>query len=75
MFVFRYEKNPDGTDRPTVYHVNMLKPGNYFLAQKFILQNKDVFYLAGARANEPIKLLQTITQVFAPFFLIRSAVN
>lgn len=75
VFVFRYEKNPDGTDRPTVYHVNMLKPGNYFLAQKFILQNKDVIYLAGARANEPIKLLQTITQVFAPFFLIRSAVN
>lgn len=75
VFVFRYETAPDGTDHPTVYHINMLKPGGYFLAQKFILENKDVIYVAGARANEPLRLLQTITQVFAPFFLVRSAVN
>jgi polysaccharide export outer membrane protein len=53
----------------------MMKPASYFLTQKFILEIQDVIYLAGARANEPIKLLQTITQVFAPFFLLRSAVK
>ncbi|MFA6125129.1 MAG: polysaccharide biosynthesis/export family protein [Sphingomonas sp.] len=75
VFVFRYEKTPDGKDRPTVYHINMLKPRSYFLAQKFILENKDVIYIAGARANEPIRLLQTIAQIFTPFFLVKSAVN
>lgn len=75
VFVFRYEKTPDGTERPTVYHVNMLKPRSYFLAQKFVLENKDVIYVAGARANEPIRLLQTIAQIFTPFLLVRGAVN
>lgn len=75
VFVFRYEKTPDGTERPTVYHLNMLKPRSYFLAQKFILENKDVIYVAGARANEPIRLLQTIAQIFTPFLLVRGVVN
>lgn len=75
VFVFRYVTAPDGTDQPVVYHVNMIKPQNYFIAQKFFLENKDVIYIAGARANEPTKLLQTIAQIFTPFFLIRSAVN
>lgn len=75
VFLFRYVKSPDGTERPTVYHVNMMKPESYFLAQRFTLENKDVIYVAGARANEPTKLLQTIGQVFTPFFLIKSAVN
>jgi len=75
VFLFRYEKTPDGKDRPTVYHVNMMKPASYFLAQKFILENKDVIYVAGAKANEPTKLLQTIGQVFTPFFLVKAAVK
>lgn len=73
VFLFRYVKGADGVDRPTVYHVNMLKPQSYFLAQKFILENKDVIYVAGAKANEPIKLLQTIGQVFTPFLLAKGA--
>ena len=75
VFLFRYVKTPDGKDSPTVYHVNMMKPESYFLAQKFILENKDVIYVAGARANEPTKLLQTIGQIFTPFFLVKNAVN
>lgn len=75
VFVFRYVRTADGQDRPTVYHVNMLKPESFFLAQRFILENKDVIYVAGARANEPIKLLQTIGQIFTPFFLVQGAVN
>lgn len=75
VFVFRYEKNAQGEARPTVYHLNMLKPPSYFLAQRFILEDKDVIYVAGARANEPIRLIQTIGQIFTPFFLVRAAVN
>jgi polysaccharide export outer membrane protein len=75
VFLFRYVKTPDGKDRPTVYHVNMMKPESYFLAQRFTLENKDVIYIAGARANEPTKLLQTIGQIFTPFFLVKNAVN
>lgn len=75
VFLFRYEKTADGKERPTVYHVNMKKPASYFLAQKFILENRDVIYVAGARANEPTKLIQTIGQIFAPFFLVKAAVN
>ena len=75
VFLFRYVKTPDGGERPIVYHVNMMKPGSYFLAQKFILENKDVIYVAGAKANEPIKLLQTIGQAFTPFFLVKGAVD
>jgi polysaccharide export outer membrane protein len=75
VFLFRYVKTPDGKDRPPVYHVNMMKPESYFLAQRFTLENKDVIYIAGARANEPTKLLQTIGQIFTPFFLVKNAVN
>jgi polysaccharide export outer membrane protein len=75
VFLFRYVKTPDGKDLPTVYHVNMMKPQSYFLAQKFILEDKDVIYVAGARANEPTKLIQTIGQIFTPFFLVKGAVN
>ncbi|MDR2871318.1 MAG: polysaccharide biosynthesis/export family protein [Xanthomonadaceae bacterium] len=75
VFLFRYVKTPDGEDRPIVYHLNMMKPASYFLAQKFILENKDVIYVAGARANEPTKLLQVIGQVFTPFLLIKGAIN
>ncbi|MBX9730887.1 MAG: hypothetical protein K2X59_06125 [Sphingomonas sp.] len=57
VFESRDEKNPDGTGHPAVYHINILKPCTYFRAQKFIPQKKDVIYLAGARATEPIKLL------------------
>jgi len=53
----------------------MMKPESYFLAQRFTLENKDVIYIAGARANEPTKLLQTIGQIFTPFFLVKNAVN
>lgn len=75
VFLFRYEQTADGKERPTVYHINMMKPRSYFLAQKFILENKDVIYVAGAKANEPTKLLQTIGQIFTPFLLVSNAIN
>lgn len=77
VFVFRYLPAPDGQgpDMPVVYHINMLKPASYFLAQKFILDNHDVIYVGGAEANQPSKLLQVIGQVFTPAIIARQLVR
>ena len=73
VFVFRYSQDPDGKEVPVAYHVNMMKPTSYFLAQKFAVDDKDVIYLAGAEANRPTKLLQIIGQAFTPAILLRQA--
>jgi polysaccharide export outer membrane protein len=80
VFVFRYGKEktaelPLGAERPIVYHVNMLKPTSYLLAQRFYLTDKDVVYVAGAEANLPSKLLQIIGQIVGPVAVARQITN
>jgi len=79
VFVFRYEKvaakGPDGAapdERPVVYHLNMMKPASYFLAQQFYVTDKDVVYVGGAEANQPTKLIQILGQLFTPIALTRT---
>ena len=71
IFVFRYEKSDGGLEKPMVYHMNMMRPRSYFLAQKFMLNDKDVVYIGGAAANRPTKLLQIVSAIFTPFLLGR----
>ena len=71
VFVFRFESDAQGLEQPVVYHVNMTRPLSYLLAQKLLLNNKDVIYVAGAEANRPIKLLQIIGQIFTPVVLLQ----
>jgi polysaccharide export outer membrane protein len=73
IFVFRYVTEKDGTARPVVYHMNMAKAGNYFLSQRFAMQDKDVLYVGNARANQPSKLIQIISQLFSPLVAVTSA--
>jgi len=79
IFVFRYvaEQAPNGTltRKPVVYHINMMNPGAYFLAQNFRMHNKDVLYFGNARANQPSKLIQLISQLFTPLATVTSAVT
>lgn len=75
IFVFRYVADKDGVLRPIVYHVNMMKAGSYFLAQRFMTRDKDVLYIGNARANQPSKLIQIISQLFAPIVTATSAVQ
>lgn len=76
VFVFRFEKSGDNSaERPVVYHLNMLRPASYFLAQNFFLNDKDVVYIAGAEANQPAKLLQIIGQIFTPIVIARQVAN
>ncbi len=71
VFVFRFEKNAEGVEEPVVYHVNMAKGGAFFVAQRFAMLDKDVLYIGNARANQPSKMIQIISQLFAPIVTVR----
>jgi polysaccharide export outer membrane protein len=72
LFVFRHEprkvvdaiapqqKTPPGPTVPVVYRVNMRNPTAYFYTKAFMLQNKDVLYVANARSVEVGKILGLI---------------
>lgn len=75
VFLFRYVKDETGTDIPVVYHVNMMNPGSYLLAQRFAMQDHDVLYIGNASANQPSKLLNLISQLFTPLVTVTAAVQ
>lgn len=75
IFVFRYVRDDHGNEVPMVYHLNMMKTGSYFLAQRFAMQDKDVLYFGNAAANQPSKLIQLISQLFSPILTVTSAVQ
>jgi polysaccharide export outer membrane protein len=72
FFVFRYVVQKDGSEVPVVYHLNMMKPGDYFLSQRFAMRDGDVLYVGNARSNQPSKLIQLLSQLFAPIVTVRS---
>lgn len=75
IFVFRYVADEQGNEVPIVYHLNMMKAGSYFVAQRFAMQDKDVLYFGNAAANQPSKLIQLISQLFSPILTVTSAVQ
>lgn len=75
IFLLRYEPNADGTLRPVVYHFNMMNTAAFFLAQKMVMRDKDVIYIGNAKANQPSKLIQLISQLFSPIISLTSAVQ
>jgi len=72
IFVFRYVRQADGTERPTVYHLNMMRAGAYLLSQRFRIQDQDVLYIGNARANQPAKFVQLLSQLFVPIVTARA---
>lgn len=74
IFVFRYTGQSDGSEKPVVYHLNMMKPGAYFLSQRFMMQDGDVLYVGNARANQPSKLVQLLSQLFLPIATVRNVI-
>ncbi|MFZ2982194.1 MAG: polysaccharide biosynthesis/export family protein, partial [Sphingobium sp.] len=75
IFVFRFVRDEQGKEVPMVYHLNMMKAGSYFVAQRFAMQDKDVLYFGNAAANQPSKLIQLISQLFSPILTVTSAVQ
>jgi Periplasmic protein involved in polysaccharide export len=75
IFVFRFVKTGDEPEKPVVYHLNMMNPGGYLLSQRFAMRDKDVIYVGNAAANQPSKLIQLISQLFAPVVTVTSVVQ
>jgi polysaccharide export outer membrane protein len=75
IFVFRYVPQPNGTEQPTVYHLNMMRPGAYLLSQRFLMWDRDVLYIGNARANQLTKSVQLLSQLFLPVATVRSTVG
>jgi polysaccharide export outer membrane protein len=75
VFVFRYVALADGTERPTVYHLNMMQPGAYLLSQRFMMRDHDVLYVANARSNQLAKFVQLLSQLFVPAATVRATVQ
>jgi len=75
IFVFRYVKDEHGGEMPVVYHLNMMKTGAYFLAQRFAMKDKDVLYFGNAAANQPSKVLNLVSQLFSPIMTVTAAVQ
>lgn len=80
IFIFRYARAEDGAPiipdpkapltagvmPPTIYRLNMLRPASYFLAQNFVMRDKDVVYIANARSNRLAKLVAILNQLISP---------
>jgi polysaccharide biosynthesis/export protein len=75
IFVFRNLVGPEGKDVPTVYHFNMMEASSFILAQRFRMQDKDVLYIGNAEANQPIKLVQIVSQLFFPLVTLGQVIN
>ena len=72
VFVFRYVPQANGPDEPTVYHLNMMRAGAYLLSQHFVMHDRDVLYIGNARANQPAKFIQLLSQLFVPVATARA---
>lgn len=72
IFVFRYVPLPNGAEQPTVYHLNMMRPGAYLLSQRFLMRDRDVLYVGNARANQLTKFVQLLSQLFVPVATARA---
>ena len=72
IFVFRYVRQPDGAEQPTVYHLNMMRPGAYLLSQRFMMRDRDVLYVGNARANQLTKFVNLLSQLFVPVATARA---
>jgi polysaccharide export outer membrane protein len=75
VFLFRYVKAADGTEQPTVYHLNMMKPGAYLLAQRMQIQDRDVLYIGNAQANQLAKFVQLLSQLFVPVATVTTTLD
>jgi polysaccharide biosynthesis/export protein len=76
VYLFRYDRTADEPGgKPVIYRLNMLRAESYFLSQRIGMRDKDVIYVASAKANQPGKLAQILGQLFSPIFAIRNLTN
>lgn len=51
---------------PIVYQLDMMNPSSYFLAQKFIMHDHDLIYVANSASNKFYKFFGLISTIIAP---------
>jgi polysaccharide biosynthesis/export protein len=74
IYLFRLERDKNGTTvRPVIYHINMMDPQAYFLAQMFQMQDKDAILYSNSSSNITQKFVSLINQLFSPALGIRYA--
>ncbi|MBV1833525.1 polysaccharide biosynthesis/export family protein [Komagataeibacter pomaceti] len=77
VFVFRYESSeiaerlglpvdPQKPLTPIIYQIDMMNPASFFLAQHFIMKNKDTIYIANAKINKLSKMFNLINTLISP---------
>ncbi|WP_227001015.1 polysaccharide biosynthesis/export family protein [Komagataeibacter diospyri] len=77
VYLFRFE-NADivrrlgmpiadsATTAPVVYQLDMMNPSSYFLAERFMMRDHDLIYIANASSNRFYKFFSLITTVISP---------
>lgn len=79
VFVFRLvpagglEGGQQAPQTPVAYRINMMQAQNYFLAQRFVMRDKDMIYIGNASANQPLKVIQAFGQLFSPVVAVQNA--
>jgi polysaccharide export outer membrane protein len=78
VFVFRLEKRASvggqgasgdqraETQVPTIYRIDMTDPGSYFVARNFMIDDKDIVYVANAPIADLQKFLNVLFSVAYP---------
>lgn len=87
VFVFRYEdadtvaqwdesraREPHGQKVPVVYRANLRNPNTFFYAQNFVIQDKDIIFVADAPAWKLQKFLAMVGAIVSPFNTFSSSV-
>lgn len=74
IFIFRYQQDSaaPNTEKPSVYRFDMTRPSSYFLSQRFMMHDKDVIYVANARANQTRKVVEIFNLLTSPFIQARA---
>ena len=67
VFLFRYEIAAGASgEKPAIYHLDMMNPQSYFLAQRFAIRNGDVLYFSNSSANAAAKFINLLNQLVSP---------
>ena len=67
VFLFRYEIAAGTSgEKPVIYHLDMMNPQSYFLAQRFAIRNGDVLYFSNSPANAAAKFINLLNQLVSP---------
>ncbi|WP_235450424.1 polysaccharide biosynthesis/export family protein [Komagataeibacter europaeus] len=77
VYLFRFENtdvlrrlglpvDANAPTSPVVYQLDMMNPSNYFLAQKFFMQDRDLIYIANSSSNKFYKFFGLISTIIAP---------